>query len=260
MIAESKGPAAADVDQQGPPAVSGRPFWPIALLVLGLVLALLGAAVFLDQRYRPRVGIEPAAATAQTPAAAARTAPQLNAPAVGGPLATAIPTTMAAAPVSSAPTSLPATAAVAAPKADGAVVQVAAPPSAAELLTPLKKEIVDAYLRYWDVRIGAFYSLDTSRLATVMAGDELVRTQNRIADLRAQGRGGRIEVDHNFRILSDTPDEATLYDEYVNRSVFIDAATKREMPTDDPPIVRKVSYQMRKLDGTWKVVDGEQHD
>jgi hypothetical protein len=54
-----------------------RPYWPIGLALLGLVIAVLGAAVLLDHQLRPRVGVEPLA-TVQV--AAEATPPQTAAP------------------------------------------------------------------------------------------------------------------------------------------------------------------------------------
>ncbi len=54
-----------------------RPYWPIGLALLGLVVAVLGAAVVLDHQLRPRVGVEPLA-TVQV--AAEATPPQTAPP------------------------------------------------------------------------------------------------------------------------------------------------------------------------------------
>jgi hypothetical protein len=116
-------------------------------------------------------------------------------------------------------------------------------------------EIAEAYCRHWEVLARAQYDLDTSRLGEVMAGAELARAEEDIRRLRANGRAVRIAVDLNFRVTNATPDAATVYDEYVNRSVFLDAATKQEIPTKEPPGIVKMSFEMRKFDGTWKVVE-----
>jgi hypothetical protein len=134
------------------------------------------------------------------------------------------------------------------------------PKNTADLLSPLQKEVADAYLRYWAVRTQAFYDLDPARLREVLAGAELARDEEDIRKLREQGRAADLDVELNFRILSATPAEATVYDEYLNRSVHLDAVTKQVLPTKDPPTVLKVSFEMKKIDGAWKVVDVRRHE
>ena len=134
------------------------------------------------------------------------------------------------------------------------------PSSVADLFTPLQKEVIDAYLRYWDIRGKAYYALDTSRLHEVMASAELEREIQGVEELKGQGRGAKLDIGHDFRIVSATPERAVVYDDYVNRSVFIDATTKREIPTKDPPEVLKITFEMERVAGTWKVVDGAVRD
>jgi hypothetical protein len=228
-----------------------RAYWPIALLLGGLVIAMLGAAFLLDQRFRPRVGIEPAPAIADVATPAVAVAPTIAAAPTVLPTQPPAPTAIPTAP----PTAMPTAAAPTPASAPGAL-----PPNATDLLSPLHREIIDAYLRYWDVRSHAYYDLDTSRLSEVMAGDELARAEQSIRELKAQGRAGKWDVEHNFRILKAAPDEAVIYDEYVNNSVFVDAVTKQEIPTSEPPMLRKISFEMKKIDGRWKVIDGTRHD
>src|SRR5438132_1433800 len=95
------------------------------------------------------------------------------------------------------------------------------PSAAADLLTPLQKDLVDAYLRYWDIRMRAYYDLDPSRLHEVMAGEELAREERQVLDLKGQGRAVSMDVEHNIRILKATPEEAVVYDEYVNHSLYV---------------------------------------
>jgi hypothetical protein len=247
----------------GPPEPPRRPYWPAALFVVGLLVALLGAAVVLNDRFRPRPTIETPGATvlsATPPAAAAApsTPPTAQPTAVPTPSVapTAVPTPTAVLTTGPSPTS-------AVPKATSSAAPLAGSPAATaapSVLTPLQKEIIEGYLRYWEVRIRAYYELDVSHLPEVMAGAELQREEGAIRDLRAQGRAAKWDVEHNFRILKATPDEAEVYDEYVNRSVFIDASTKQEIPAKSPPPVRKISFFLKKGDGSWKVVDGARHE
>lgn len=260
MLLEERVPESIGVEPGASPPPRRRPYWPIALLMLGLVLALLGAAFILSERYRVRVGVEPSQLTELPTQVAALNAPQASlAPttvAVATPVPTMAPTAMSVAEARSSipPTSVPSVAANV-----GALPAGSAVPSAAELITPLQRELIDAYLRYWDVRMRAYYDLDASRLREVMAGAELTRETQQVLDLRTQGRAISMDVEHNIRVLKATSDEAVIYDEYVNHSLYMDPATKRESPTKETPPIEKISYQFKKVDGVWKVVDGTRH-
>lgn len=120
----------------------------------------------------------------------------------------------------------------------------------------LAREVLKAYLHYWDVRTKAYYTLDTSRLHEVMSGKELQRDVEQIRQLRKQGRAIKPDIKHNPAVSIHSEAEAVVYDEYVNASLYVHADTKKVIPTKEPPVTEKVSYVMRKLNGTWKVVDG----
>ncbi|MGE0544371.1 MAG: hypothetical protein AB7R89_29775 [Dehalococcoidia bacterium] len=199
----------------------------IALALLGLVLAALVGAFLLDRRVRPRVGIDP---TAAIPAVAEATAPigAVSMP----PAASMVPTATAAAVPSS--------------------VRVAR--------SPLEREIEDAYFHYWDVLAQAYLNLDPSGLADVTSGAELTRQEQQVRDLRAQGKAAKLIADHHLIFVEVSVDRAVIYDEYLNRSIFVDPVTKQELPTRDPPETEKISFQMRKINGVWKIVDGRRHE
>jgi cell division septation protein DedD len=253
MLAEERvDERVVDADEAGGPAPPPRPsYGPVAALLLGLVVAVVGGAFYLDGQLRPSVGIEPAAVTAlatevtRPPAAASQ------------PTATTVPTAASAAPTTVPPaTATPA----AADKTAAQATASALPSSPGDLFTPLEKEIIDAYLRYWDVRIGAYYEADPSRLTEVMAGAELAREQSQIEELRKLNRAARIDVEHNFRIRAATSDSASVYDEYINRSRLIDGSTKRDLPETEGELREKVSFELRRVGTSWKVVDGARHD
>ena len=126
--------------------------------------------------------------------------------------------------------------------------------------TPLEREVEEAYARYWQVLGAAFLSLDASRLPEVMDGDELARAQDQIKDLQARGRLGKVALEFHPSFREVTPERAVVFDEHINRSVFLDAATKQEIPTSGAPELARVSYELRKVNGTWKVVDGVIYD
>lgn len=135
-----------------------------------------------------------------------------------------------------------------------------APPGVRVATTPLEREVEDAYLRYWDVLKLAYLTLDTSRLSEVMAGAELSRQEAAIRDLQSKGRAAKLEVDHRMVFASVSPERAVVYDEYQNRSLFIDPATKQEFATKEAPGAEKISFELRKVSGSWKVVDGTRQD
>jgi hypothetical protein len=246
-----------------------RPFWPVALLLFGLVVAILGGALLLDRQFRTPLTIEPVptSATAGRPTAVPTSAPGAASTVVPTPTTANAPALQATPAAVSTSTVAPAVPlATAAPSPTSATSsRVLTPMSTAsarvtlEQLPPLHREIAEAYLRYWDVLTQAHFDVDASRLGEVLAGVELERTENDIRRLRAEGRASRLEVELHFRILQATPNDAVVADQYVNRSVYVDAVTKQEIPTKEPPSVTKIDVQMRKLDGVWKVVDVARH-
>ncbi len=123
----------------------------------------------------------------------------------------------------------------------------------------LEQQVMDAYLRYWDIRKAAYLALDTSHLAEVMADAELTREVTQIGDLERRSRAGKLDVEHHAVVVGATSDHATVYDEYVNHSVYLDVVTKQSLASDVPAEVEKVSYELRKFGDFWKVVDGSQH-
>jgi len=110
------------------------------------------------------------------------------------------------------------------------------------------------------VRKEAHLTLENTRLQEVMASNELQREERQLASLANSGRVGKIDILHNVSLRDVSTERALVYDEYVNRSVFLDAVSRQELPTSAPESVEKVSYVMNKIDGRWKVVDGFIHD
>lgn len=209
--------------EKGPQRLS---YWIVGAGIIGLVILLVGVALLLDRRFRPAVGTEPAVTTM----------------AVAQPTRSAliIPTSS---PVS---TSVPAIATL--------------PPGVRVANGPLEREIEAGYLRYWDVLIQAYLNLDTSHLGEVMAGDELARVQKEILDLKAQGKAAKLDVEHRIAFAKVAPDNAIVYDEYLNKSVYVDPTTKQELKTSEPATTEKISVYMQKVDGSWKVTGGVRHD
>jgi hypothetical protein len=166
------------------------------------------------------------------------------------------------APSIAAPASPAAPPVVAAPAvAVSPAASAAASPSSLPIATdPLTLEIEQAYLHYWDVRTQAYLNLDTSHLGEVMAGAELDRMTQQINGLKANGRAVRVDIDHHYLLKSTAPDRAVVYDEYLNRSLYLDATSKQVIPTSSAPATEKVSYDLQKIDGVWKVIGGALND
>jgi hypothetical protein len=208
-----------------------RSYWLTGLALVLMVALLLGGATFLNQRLRPRVGLQPVAtAHAQETARfgfiltrSARELPSHETEPIPAP----------------------------SPEAGPNVIDIDA---------ALLEEVEAAYSKFWDVRTEAALNLDISRLPEVMAGPALEREQQQISDLQARGVAAVIEGDHEVGLLSLTQDEAELYDEYVNRSYLIDPVTRQPVGAPEPEETVKVSFRLQKLDGVWKVVDSERHD
>lgn len=213
----------------------GRPFWLIGLALLGLVAFLLVGAFLMDRQLRPRVGIN---------------APQVAATAAS---ATDVPAAIIPPTVQSTVAPTPTVVAVAPNATEG-------PGGLRVATSPLELEIEAAYLHYWDVLAQAYLDTDSSHLAEVMSDPELSRQTQEISNLKSQGKAAKLIVEHRIAFAKVSPDSAVVYDEYLNRSVFIDPATKQERPTTAQPATEKISFEMTKIDGSWKVVDATRHD
>ena len=124
----------------------------------------------------------------------------------------------------------------------------------------LRHEIEDAYVRFWQVRTDAVLRLDPSELPKVVAGDALQREEAWIARLRDEGRTSRIIVDLQFRVVQATATTATVQDDVQSRGYDVDPVTKAPLgPIPQQAEVLKASFELRKHDGVWKVVDGVQY-
>lgn len=211
----------------------GRSFWVVGLALFGMVVALLVGAFLLDHQLRPRVGLDAAPTTI--------TAKTTTTPA-GGRSPSQQPTATPIASVADFPT------------------VTASPSNLPVANSPLEREIEEAYYHYWDVLRQAYLDLDTSRLKEVMSDAELDRQVEQIGELKAKGKAAKLQVDHRIAFVRVSPDHAVIYDEYVNRSSFVDPITKQELPTEAPPETEKISFEMKKIDSTWKVVDAAQHE
>ncbi|MGE3511389.1 MAG: hypothetical protein AB7N65_21170 [Vicinamibacterales bacterium] len=210
-------------------APARRSYWLVGLALLIVVLLLLGGATVMNQRLRPKVGLQ-----AATTAHAQETRfgfilgrhSSLDEPGDTEPAV--------------------------APSPEGGT-------DAFEIDLALLEEVQAAYSTFWEIRAEAAFNLDVSRLPEVLDGSALEREREQIADLEARGVAAVIDAEHEVGLLSLSPEEAELYDEYLNRSYLVDPSTKEPVGAPESDEVVKVSFRLKKIDGVWKVVDSERH-
>ena len=196
-----------------------RPYGKVGLALLGLVVALVVAAFFLDRHLRPSVGIS--AAPTSTPA------PSKPTPRIASPTAGATAVITSATP--------------------------AATVAPGSTLTP-RQQVEQAYYRYWRDYSQALFTLDTSHMGDVAAGDEVKRVQAEVADLRQRNRAVHVRVSHSALIVTIKDDTATLYDDQRDSSFLINPVTKEPHNGSVQPYPEKDIYYLQKMNGTWKVV------
>jgi hypothetical protein len=120
----------------------------------------------------------------------------------------------------------------------------------------LENQIGEAYLAYWDAYSQALLNLDASAAEGFASGDQLQRIRDEITNLQAQGVAERVVVEHHYAVVQATATSATVSDNIVNNSFFVDPVTK------DPPSAAGSgerftdTYQMEKVGDRWLVVNG----
>ncbi len=120
----------------------------------------------------------------------------------------------------------------------------------------LKGEVGDAYLHYWDAYSAALLNLDPSLVEQLAGGEQLHRIRNEIDGLRAQGVAERTVVEHHFVVIGATATTATVSDEIVNNSFFVDPVTKYPPSAAGSGERFTDIYQMEKVGDRWIVVNG----
>ena len=118
----------------------------------------------------------------------------------------------------------------------------------------LEEEVGEAYLRYWDAYSDALFELDTTLAQGVASDEELDRIREEIDDLRSRGLALKTVVDHDFVVVEASAESATLLDEIVNNSFFIDAETKEPPQAEGSGEVLRDTFYLEKIDGQWMVV------
>lgn len=197
------------------------PFWVVGSVLVGVVLLMLAAALLLDRRLRPSVGIEPVENTAATPS-------------IVSPVGVGTP----AAPIANQ---------------DGLNAQA----GHGVALSLLERDIQGAFERYLQVYRQAVWDLDASHLQEVLDGQALKLVSDEVSGLKAQGRPVKIiEEDRSVALAQVTETTAVVVDEYVSLSVYADPTTREPLPRTGPSTKVRQTYELRKVNGSWKVVDG----
>lgn len=132
-------------------------------------------------------------------------------------------------------------------------------PVATNLPADLANAILQGYTNYWTVRVNAMRDPQDASidLGSVMAESELAGAQKTLAQYRDAGEAFQSDVKHTIWITDATPDEAVVVDRYVGNTVFLDPSTKE--PLGSQPVVQSFSdrFLLKKIEGTWKVVQEE---
>ena len=119
----------------------------------------------------------------------------------------------------------------------------------------VEQEVEAAYLLSWEVFARAALELDPTGLDDVYAGRALEVAANNIDRLVRDGTPARFEVEHDYEIEVDVAAEtAQVRDTYVNHSVLLHPETLEPTEPDPNEILTEI-YVMRRVEGTWKVVE-----
>ena len=141
-----------------------------------------------------------------------------------------------------------------------AIASKAVAPTSASAASPSTdaagEQVQAAYLHYWDVYSQAMFTLDTSHLSDVAAGDRLQQAIAEVDDLKTQGKAAKTQVQHNIGVFDVTSTTASVHDEYTNNSFMIDPSTKAPMGSPGQPQHLVDNYFLQRMDGVWKVVRG----
>lgn len=131
-------------------------------------------------------------------------------------------------------------------------------PTVAASATPsptatVEDEIVAAYLRYWEAYTKAALNLDSSAVEGFASGDELGSIRQEIESLRLQGVALRVVLTHKPVVIETTANSATLLDEMVNNSFYVDPKTKEPPIASGSGEVLRDTFYLQKVDGKWVV-------
>ncbi len=244
--------------------------WPLAVaaIVVALVVVLAGGSLLLRQLTVPAgtplgtvpaTVVTPGVTAAAIPTAAAPTLAPATLPPAPGAVSTARPTTV--------PTRVPTPAPTLGPTARPVAGATEAPSATTPLPTvapELRREVENAYTQYWDARAQAVWTLDASPLDAVATGEELVALRRDVDQLRNDGRAIKAEVQHQYTVVRVEGDQAQVLDRFRDFSIYVDAATKQQLPGQVRPDessapLSTALYHLQRGDGTWRVERGERY-
>ncbi|MGH9084897.1 MAG: hypothetical protein ACRDYW_05545 [Acidimicrobiales bacterium] len=118
----------------------------------------------------------------------------------------------------------------------------------------IEGQVEAAYLRSWDVYADAVYhlELDEQALAEVYAEASLATRTSEISERIDTGRAAHVRIDHDYEVVLVDDTTAAVVDHFLNHQVLIDPGTK-EPVEPDPNERLLVNFQMKAIDGQWKV-------
>jgi len=118
----------------------------------------------------------------------------------------------------------------------------------------IEGQVEAAYLKSWDVYADAVYNLelDEQALSEVYAERSLTTRADEISGRIEDGRAALVDLEHDYEVVIVDPTTAAVLDRFVNHQVLIDPATKAPIE-DDPNELLVVNFQMKLLEGSWKV-------
>jgi hypothetical protein len=120
--------------------------------------------------------------------------------------------------------------------------------------TPTAEEsVLAAYLEYSDAYKQALFDLDARHLEGVASGEQLRRVRAEIESLRAQGLAGRIEMTHKPVVIEVSANSATVLDEVINNSFYVDAITKQPPVASGSGELLRDTFYLEKINGEWVV-------
>ena len=115
-------------------------------------------------------------------------------------------------------------------------------------------QVEAAYLKSWDVYANAVYhlQLDEEAFAQVYAERTLETRLEELRDRISNRRAALVRVDHDYQVEVVTADLASVVDRFVNHQVLIDPETRQPIEAD-PNEALLVNYQLKRIDGQWRI-------
>jgi hypothetical protein len=118
----------------------------------------------------------------------------------------------------------------------------------------IEAQVEQAYLSYWEARTEALIKLDPAPLEQATTGAALEASRKLVEEQRQSGQPVRVRVEHNYRVVIRSQDEAVVDDTLISHSVRLDPKTN-EPVEPDPNLTIRNTYTLRKVDGQWKVAE-----